>query len=323
MTSPQIVSNPSSASVPAQPSASALESAGSPVPSDHCAPVGGAQGLGGPALLEKPAVGKDYTVDMEAGRKYVFDFSEADVKEFARSGEDVTLKFADGSAIILKNFNEATQAESPAILKFTQALAQGELAGLIPVSAPVPTKDGVIVTEEPVKAKAAPKTVDAAAVPADSSGQHVAQAEPAAGGEHGESSGASVLNWAEVVTEGEPIPQTNPANIEPAAGDEAAQGPRTGTPDNTAEKLAGIEPAAGSSGSIGGRSANSGYGFQSSFDPQGVLSLNDVGPINPTALVYDLPQIREDLGLGRQAARNCPSCREVTGASVMVTFWRR
>jgi T1SS-143 domain-containing protein len=298
MTSPQIVSNPSSASVPAQPPASALESAGSPVPSDHCAPVGGVQGLGGPALLEKPAVGKDYTVDMEAGRKYVFDFSEADVKEFARSGEDVTLKFADGSAIILKNFNEATQAESPAILKFTQALAQGELAGLIPVSAPASAKDGVIVIDEPVKAKAAPKTVDAAAVPSDSSGQHVAQAEPSSGeGQNGQE--GSTLNWAEVVTEGEPIPQTNPANIEPAAGDEAAQGLQTGTPENTAEKLAGIEPAAGSSGSIGGRSANSGYGFQSSFDPQGVLSLNDVGPINPTALVYDLPQIREDLGLGR------------------------
>lgn len=62
------------------------------------------------------------------------------------------------------------------------------------------------------------------------------------------------------------------AKIEPAAGDEPS-----------AQDLAQIEPAAGDDGGAGGRG---GYGFNSSFDPSGVIGLNDVGPIGPTALRY-------------------------------------
>lgn len=87
-----------------------------------------------------------------------------------------------------------------------------------------------------------------------------------------------------------------PQNIEPAAGDEAVQ--QKGEP--SAQDVADIEPAAGPSGPIG--RSNSGYGFNSSFEAQGVLPLDDIGPINPTALIYGLPEIRLDLGGSRDSS---------------------
>jgi T1SS-143 domain-containing protein len=60
------------------------------------------------------------------------------------------------------------------------------------------------------------------------------------------------------------------ANIEPAAGDEAAM-------------LAQIEPAAGDAGGAGG---NSGYGFNTPYSAASVGPLNAVGPLDPTALQY-------------------------------------
>ena len=69
------------------------------------------------------------------------------------------------------------------------------------------------------------------------------------------------------------------ANVEPAAGEEA-------------EVLAEIEPAAGDTGGV---SQGRGYGFQSSFSPTPVNPLEDVGPIDPTALQFDRPNVDGDL----------------------------
>ncbi len=67
------------------------------------------------------------------------------------------------------------------------------------------------------------------------------------------------------------------AQKEPEAGDDAAQ-------------LANIEPAAGEAqGALG----NSGFGFGSSFDPQGVIPISAVGPLDPTALQYNLPEFED------------------------------
>ena len=70
------------------------------------------------------------------------------------------------------------------------------------------------------------------------------------------------------------------ASVEPAAGDEPS-----------AQQVAQIEPAAGEE--AGGGNENTGFGFGSSFDPQGVIPLEDVGPIDPTALQYGV-EFRND-----------------------------
>ncbi len=63
-----------------------------------------------------------------------------------------------------------------------------------------------------------------------------------------------------------------------------------------AQELADVEPAAGDGGS-GSSASGGGYGYQSSFDAQGVLSIDDVGPIDPTQLQYGVEQPRDELGL--------------------------
>lgn len=98
------------------------------------------------------------------------------------------------------------------------------------------------------------------------------------------------------------------SEIEPAAGDEV---PSEVKPNDkaTPQNLAQIEPEAGDSGALGSISSEGrGFGFQSSFEAQGVIPLNDVGPINPTALQYDLPEFKDDiLGLDQGAGSTIPS----------------
>ncbi len=72
------------------------------------------------------------------------------------------------------------------------------------------------------------------------------------------------------------------AKIEPAAGEEEKE---EEIPQSVARELAQVEPEAGDNG---GASSGRGYGFQSSFDAQGVIAINDVGPIDPTALQYGI-----------------------------------
>lgn len=74
--------------------------------------------------------------------------------------------------------------------------------------------------------------------------------------------------------------------------DVAAVEPASGESDP--KKLAQIEPAAGQAGAASGKS--SGFGFQSIFTAEEISPLNDIGPIGPTALLYNIPEVREDLG---------------------------
>ncbi len=85
------------------------------------------------------------------------------------------------------------------------------------------------------------------------------------------------------------------AAVEPAAGEEI-----------NPEELAQIEPAAGEGNTGGGAADAGGAGFQSSFTPQGVLGLEDVGPIGPTALQYRIPEFKEDIFVEEQEVDDIP-----------------
>ncbi|MCB1591325.1 MAG: VWA domain-containing protein [Alphaproteobacteria bacterium] len=237
---------------------------------DHCVVPPGT----GPVLLERPVSGQSYTVEMEAGRKYVFDFAEGDVKSFEKSGADMTMLFGDGSSVILKNFAAAVGSGDPAVLKFASALDQGEVSNIIKAAVEVPSQDDLAASEEP------------------QTGVRGSEIEPSA------SESSDVAQAQDAVTNGDQRADDTKADVsatEPAAGEEAAEK----SADLSAESVANIEPAAGAAGAVG-RASNSGYGFNSSFDPQGILPIDDVGPINPTALVYDLPEIQDDLGAARE-----------------------
>ena len=96
--------------------------------------------------------------------------------------------------------------------------------------------------------------------------------------------------------------QDDVADIEPAVGEEVEEDlPQVQSQSQThsqtdAQDFAQIEPEAGErTGAAGISSSGRGYGFQSSFDAQGVISLDDVGPIDPTALQYGIEQTEERL----------------------------
>ena len=95
------------------------------------------------------------------------------------------------------------------------------------------------------------------------------------------------------------------AEIEPAAG-ETTQDIINNASEPTQElarELSDIKTQAGNeiSGPIGTASGG-GFGFQSSFDAQGVISLDDVGPIDPTALQYGIERPQDELFLSEEAA---------------------
>jgi T1SS-143 domain-containing protein len=113
------------------------------------------------------------------------------------------------------------------------------------------------------------------------------------------------------------------AKVEPASGDADAQ------------KVAQIEPAAGDAG--GGGASRGGYGFNSSFDAQGVIGLDDVGPIGPTLLNYgvefrndilfveegdDVPNIADDPGIGTgvEIVDETPGLPQTVSGTVGIDF---
>jgi T1SS-143 domain-containing protein len=70
------------------------------------------------------------------------------------------------------------------------------------------------------------------------------------------------------------------ASIEPASGD-------------IAEQLAAIEPAAGDTGAAAG--GRGGFGFGSTFSSEQISPLNEIGPLNPTALQYGIQFVQDQV----------------------------
>ncbi|MCL4678284.1 MAG: VWA domain-containing protein [Alphaproteobacteria bacterium] len=136
--------------------------------------------------LDRPGAGQSYTVDMEAGHKYVFSFSKAIVQEFTKTGEDLNLVFDDGSSIVLKGFDGALFGQPSAVLEFTELLFNSD----------------EFIEDEAVKTgarKSGAENVDLAESETQAAPQDVSQGQSAA------------------------QQQTAPQDVEPAAGEESAQ----------------------------------------------------------------------------------------------------
>ena len=93
------------------------------------------------------------------------------------------------------------------------------------------------------------------------------------------------------------------ATIEPVSGEEETETEDAQT--ELAQKLSEIEPAAGEEGSPS--SSRGGFGFQSSFESQGVIALDDVGPIDPTALAYSISFFNDEAALPEESAPAGPN----------------
>jgi len=80
----------------------------------------------------------------------------------------------------------------------------------------------------------------------------------------------------------------------------------TASASDIAQQVSQIEPAAGNQGGQASSSSVRGYGFQSSFEAQGIIGLEDVGPIDPTELQYGVDPIVDEVFLGNRSAEDAP-----------------
>ncbi|PCJ98157.1 MAG: hypothetical protein COA45_08370 [Zetaproteobacteria bacterium] len=98
------------------------------------------------------------------------------------------------------------------------------------------------------------------------------------------------------------------SQIEPVAGEAVEEVEVEEALSNIAKKVAEIEPEAGTQASppSSGNASGGGYGFQSSFDAQGVINLDDVGPIDPTQLQYGIDNRNDELFVSEESAEIPP-----------------
>ncbi len=156
------------------------------------------------SAVSRPGAGETLEVLMLPGQKYAFNFPESDVEDFAQADGNLILKFADGSSIILQGFDEASNADIPALVAFDDA---GRSSDIVEVAQAAPDED---VLEEPQAqvrgdSNAEGEQTYAQIAQLEEAAEILAKTEPAAG---------------EVVTAEEL------AQVEPAAGETgaAAQG---------------------------------------------------------------------------------------------------
>lgn len=101
------------------------------------------------------------------------------------------------------------------------------------------------------------------------------------------------------------LQQAGEGEILPELMDDASENLSAEDMEQAAELLADVTPAAGDEGSTSsGAPSIGGYGFQSGFDAQGVIGIDDVGPIDPTQLQYGIEYNDDDQFLNNDILDN-------------------
>ncbi len=140
---------------------------------------------------------------------------------------------------------------------------------------------------------------DDLAMIAPAAGKEEIQADAAENTEEAESEQLALLQFGG--EEADVVPEPSPQQLESMADkvqaelkeNQAEEQAEAEPSVNTIRDLAQIEPAAGGAQAGAGGASGGGYGFQSDFSAQGVIGIEDVGPINPTELQYNLPEFQE------------------------------
>ena len=245
----------------------------------------------GSVVIGKPTAGVTQVINAEAGQNYMLNFASSSVKSAEVSGDNLIIKFDNGSTVILENYKQALAGSPASVL----TMADGKVVSV----------DDLIASFEPDLKKDAEeeeteKKVENLIEPSE---EELAAAEPASGEEQGVVEQVEEINQA-IEEQAADDKAEEMAQKEPEAGDDAA-------------RLANIEPAAGDAqGALG----NTGFGFESSFDPQGVIPISAVGPINPTALQYNLPEFQDRVLVEENIAPPLPALNpeiEVQNAQVL------
>ncbi len=201
-----------------------------------------------------PADNVTREINLEPGQKYVLDFDFAQPSAAEVQDGKLVISFANDGILVLNNYEEVMNGELPAELSLASSdtiISGEELLTSLTLAEAAPSDDVLAFEEE--------ETEDV---------RRTEVAEANLEGENAIGAGDEAALAYEV------------AQVEPASGTDDDL-------DSIAEALQQVEPAAGETGGASGRG---GYGFNSNPGSEPLGSIDDVGPINPTALNYQAPQ---------------------------------
>ena len=216
-------------------------------------------------IVGQPEGATTQIIQAEAGQSFEFNFDSASVTSVERQGGDLIIKFESGSTVVIENYAniEGFSFEEGLTLANGELLAIGTLGETD--QAYTQTEPEIVANQDGLESA---EDVYTESLIEEIEEEVEAQAE--ADGIPEEQAQVVAENVAQDIAE-------QLAQTEPAAG-----------ANEIAQRLAQVEPAAGDAGAVG--AAGRGYGFNSSFEATGVIGIAAVGPINPTALEYNIPE---------------------------------
>lgn len=242
----------------------------------------------GICTVEKPAGGGMLDIALEGDKKYdlKFDMDEGQniSREAGETGEEMTVTFEDGAQIKFQTAQDLVEdaLDGDNTHDMSEAGASKFLSALEVIEELIARMELLEqeYAQEPTNEEAA---LELASVEEDLALQ-LAGIEPASGNDLPESTGEQSNIEIEQAEEVVGVDDASYAFM--SKEDKQEEGVQEDMAE-VAEQLAEVAPAAGGDSGSGSASGG-GYGYQSSFDAQGVIGLDDVGPIDPTQLEYGI-----------------------------------
>lgn len=252
----------------------------------------------GVCSIDKPPAGQSLDVALDADNRYelMFDLNQSQNVErsTAENGEEVTLGFDDGAQIkFLTAQDLIDQALSNTTLSQDESQsAQSKFLSALELIEELVAKMEMLQDQQARSNFDDPQVELNVAALENEIASELAGIEPASdvfpdAQIENDTQNASVLNENHAeqsyamlsAIEGDGIIAPTQALEQAREGDQNSE--------ELAQQLANVEPAAGQDSAPSAPSASGGgYGFQSGFDAQGVIGIDDVGPIDPTQLQY-------------------------------------
>lgn len=262
----------------------------------------------GVCTIEKPLAGDVLDIALEGDKSYDLKFDINDGQAVTRSenigmGENMTLTFDDGAQI---TFQSAQDLIESALNGEQSAQSAGDTAQAKFLSA-MDVIEGLITKMQKLEEQYAQNKgndsseaeIALASLEQDLASE-LANLEPASGDEAMPEMDVleSSFENTQSSTSLQPAEQRY-AMLSRVGEDQEEQNDNTNNDDilidDFAEQIANVEPAAGGSGSSSSGVSGGGFGFQSSFEAQGVIGIDDVGPIDPTQLQYGIEFNQDDV----------------------------
>ncbi|PCI55875.1 MAG: hypothetical protein COB36_03500 [Alphaproteobacteria bacterium] len=250
----------------------------------------------GVCTVERPDAGDTLDVALEGDKQYDLKFDIEESSEIAQTGDEasqeLTLTFDDGAQIKFQTAQDLVENgvnENGAHEGLSDA-ATSDFLSALDVIQELSARMEVLEQEIANSQGDNPDSVQELASLEGDLAMQLSNLEPASGDDMFSSEGDSTVTS---------VHDSTYALMDQVEGNDVTPALASEDQDSTdmaalAEQLAEVAPAAGESGS-GGSASGGGYGYQSSFDAQGVIALDDVGAIGPTQLQYGIEFTQDDV----------------------------